>query len=65
LAQAHFANQMMSMQNTFIAIKNSGEECQTRHCQHNSMDIGDKFQTENEDEVLRASQLLPFSKLLL
>ena len=28
------------------AIKSSGEECQTYHCQHNSMNIGDKSQTE-------------------
>ena len=28
------------------AIKSSGEECQTHHCQHNSMNIGDKSQTE-------------------
>ena len=28
------------------AIKSSREECQTHHCQHNSMNIGDKSQTE-------------------
>jgi hypothetical protein len=68
LAKAHFANQIMSMQNAYIArlmpvyeplirsswqndvrlraIKRSREECQTYHCQHNSMNIGDKSQTE-------------------
>ena len=66
LAQAHFANQIISMQNTyrqidailrvnmssgqidvrFRAIKSREEECQTHHCQPQSTNIEDKFQTE-------------------
>ena len=30
----------------FRAIRSRGQECQTHHCQHQSSNIGDKFQTE-------------------
>ena len=53
-ARAHFTNHKMYMQNIYSkindvrlrAIQSSEEECQTHYCQYNSIDIGNKFQTE-------------------
>ena len=52
LAQVHVSNQMMDLQYSQIndvklrAIQISGHECQTHNCQHNSINIGVKLETE-------------------
>ena len=54
LAQVHVSNQMMDLQYSQIncvklrAIQISGQECHTHPCQHNIINIGGKFETENQ-----------------
>ena len=43
LAQDHVSNQINDLK--LRAIQISGQECQTHLCQHNSMNIGFKFET--------------------
>ena len=44
LAQVHVSNQINDVK--LRAIQISGQECQTHHCQHNSINIGVKLETE-------------------